>query len=323
MKKTILCLMILPLIPIFIACKPAPPETAASNSMVTLPDPIVNEMSAKSADPDLEEDRPDETEPVLWQTSNENEALQLAESFADSAYVCHIGETEVAFNRLEGPISAIADFTMVATLESDQHALLFAGEEGQYLNVYEKSGNWFEYKLISIDGTHVEGVELPKRYLFDESYKSARQFYLPETGRYRLSLSGTVGAVYDLLLKLESVPYPVMGELQSIPLDAGSGSVRLTGKNDDYSLDRYIFSGKAGQSLSFDMHGVQYLWVEGLLGSGFYHAGEGPIVLPADDEYIITVYYAADTFLYGPYDFTLTLSDLNLAQKETVADNSP
>ena len=200
--------------------------------------------------------------------------------------------------------------------DQGKKTVVFYAGGGQNLSFVDRSGSNLSFQLAKGDGTvQVGSVSMADRNYLDP-LSNGGYFTLPETAEYHLFITGFPGAPYDLGVVWGAPPHPTLGVPARVEFAAGAISTQISGTTAPGTMDRYVFRALAEQTVTLAFNQAAdtlgaHAWLE---TSGevvlLKTEAEGfkPIILPATDDYILTIIHpAGEVYGSGPYDLTLTI----------------
>ena len=192
---------------------------------------------------------------------------------------------------------------------------VYAGE-GQILSFIDRSGSSLSFELEKGDGTVQVGSANPTDRNYLDPQSRGAFFVLPETAEYHLHVTGSPGAAYELGLVWGGLPHPTLGIPERIQFEARAVSADISGVTAPGNMNRYVFGAAAGQTVTINFQQIAngvptHVWLETsaeLILLKTELEGFKQIVLPATDDYILTVIHpSGEVYGDGPYSFTLTI----------------
>ncbi|MEM7798455.1 MAG: LysM peptidoglycan-binding domain-containing protein [Chloroflexota bacterium] len=201
---------------------------------------------------------------------------------------------------------------------AESQGFVFEAEAGKNLTLIDRSRNDFLFELKSTDGTiDLGSVSTSERHYLDP-FSAGKDFLIPETTEYRLTITGSPNAFYDLGLTLGDQAHPILDTPQEILFAPGESSAFISGSSREGILDRYSYWAEAGQIVSID-GGAEWevIWIEDQNQTILYGQGQNAgneIVLQQSGEYILSVFHATESFFYRDYDFTISITNPTVAE---------
>lgn len=206
--------------------------------------------------------------------------------------------------------------TYAGPLALGEMAFTFTVDQPQNFNIVSRSGQTLIFTVDKADGSSQIGKvgTIERHYL--ELDNRGRQFFLPETGEYRVTVEGQPGALLDLTLLLGALTYPELGEPSRISFPTGATAFDVVGTTPEGRLNRYIFGASAGQIVELAVAQGNYPVAliiedlnENLIYRSDFQAPPHALTLPADSDYLLTVCHCASEFYgFGDYAFELSIT---------------
>ena len=190
----------------------------------------------------------------------------------------------------------------------------FYGNESS-MHLYSESGNDLSFLFEKKDGSQpIQSVSTAERHYLDTSSRG-RGFGYVGLDEYLIYVIGSPATTYDFRLTFGYTFHPDLGDPQRIEIPDGEQFITIRSTSKSPILDRYMFTAFAGQTveiLDIDSFLV-VVWLEDKDQNIILRAdqnNENKIVLPADGEYILTVFHnGGEVYAYGDYEFVLVIKN--------------